>query len=618
MFSRLNSTQKGMILVLVPVAFALVFITALAISFQSASAHFRRLEHSRAALAEVEHEANVLGRALLAIADAARTQSRFELNEELNVAEDLMRSGGSIDMREYPELNRLKTRMAAQRGQSIEVIERARHLARKNRLQKRWELYRTYEQTMVAPLVFEMLDIARQIAAIEKNVSGADPAQLNQARLRLTLFLGGGILLSCLISAGLALLFTRDIRERLNAIAGNAHLLAAGRPLPEPQAGSDEIAKVDLVLHESSQVLLAARRKEMAILDDAADIICSLDNKLRFVDCGAATAKVWGYPADELRGMSLLVLLTDKTAEETRLAFQRFAHTNKPGTIENVLRCIDGSLKCFLWTVSWSNEQQTYYCVVHDVTELRAIEKLKHDFLGMVNHDLRAPLSSAGVSLSLLLEGKRGEISADVENELRAAERNLARLVELVNELLDLEKLESGKLAMDMGMASVSDVCEAAKEALHAMATSARISLNGPSGDAAVHGDEKRLVQVVTNLLSNAIKFSPEGSEVKLSISKTDDYVQLSIHDNGPGLTREEASLVFERFAQAATVSSTKMKGTGLGLAIVKAIVDAHDGQAGVDSHPGAGSTFWIKLKEFHDDEPDVDDDNSERGVIER
>ncbi|MCA9805293.1 MAG: HAMP domain-containing histidine kinase, partial [Cyanobacteria bacterium HKST-UBA02] len=172
-------------------------------------------------------------------------------------------------------------------------------------------------------------------------------------------------------------------------------------------------------------------------------------------------------------------------------------------------------------------------------------------------------------------------------------------LTSLVNDLLDLDKIEAGKLVLDRECLSLKDVCESSMAALEAMSTDAGVELSGPQGDGAIMADEKWLFQVVNNLLSNAIKFSPAGSTIAIKIERKGEKLEVRITDSGPGIPKEQQDLLFERYSQGSATTGLAIKGTGLGLAIVKSIVLAHGGELGVESEPGRGSTFWFRLEEF-------------------
>jgi signal transduction histidine kinase len=213
----------------------------------------------------------------------------------------------------------------------------------------------------------------------------------------------------------------------------------------------------------------------------------------------------------------------------------------------------------------------------------------------MVGHDLRAPLFSVNISLTLLLEGKKGPFSEPARRVLEVAKRSLERLVALVNELLELKKIEAG-LTLRKEFMSMFEACLDAKESLSALAEQAGVTIRGPVGEAGLNADEARIIQVVTNLLSNAIRFSPRDSTVSIEISRNPQFAEVRITDQGPGVEPENIELIFETFRTASAVSRTKLKTTGLGLAIVKALIEAQGGSVGLTSKVGQGSTFWFRL----------------------
>jgi signal transduction histidine kinase len=271
--------------------------------------------------------------------------------------------------------------------------------------------------------------------------------------------------------------------------------------------------------------------------------------------------------------------------------------------VENRIRCSDGTYKDSIWTINWSAEKRAYFCVVHDVTELRSVEKLKQHFLSVASHDLRAPLAAVNLNVSLLMDGKKGDISDGAKKELSRVQSSVERLSALVGELLELEKLEAGRLKLDLTAVAASDVCEAAKELLFGLAQKSNIKLSGPSGEALLIAEEKRMVQLLTNLLSNAIKFSPPDSTVWIEIVKLEKFAEIRIKDEGPGISVADRVLIFDKFRQSETAETISQKGTGLGLAIVRALAESHGGEVGVESELGKGSTFFVRIPLFVDGE---------------
>jgi signal transduction histidine kinase len=232
-------------------------------------------------------------------------------------------------------------------------------------------------------------------------------------------------------------------------------------------------------------------------------------------------------------------------------------------------------------------------------TERKRLESLKDEFVSTVSHELRTPLTSISASLGLLM-GKAGEIlPSPVLRLVEIAHANSQRLVRLVNDILDIEKLESGQVVFDLRRIEVRLLVEQAVEANRALAEEHRVHLriDGSSGGIAyVRADTDRLAQVLANLLSNAIKFSPLQNEVVVTIEQEAELVRVSVRDYGSGIAPNFRSRIFERFAQADASNSRRKGGTGLGLSIVKQIVERLGGRAGFLDAPGGGTIFYVEL----------------------
>ena len=240
--------------------------------------------------------------------------------------------------------------------------------------------------------------------------------------------------------------------------------------------------------------------------------------------------------------------------------------------------------------------------VFHDMAdEIERVAKHKQELVSMVSHDLRSPLMSVQVSLELIASGAIGELQARMSKEVSAASRNVKRLIELINDLLDIEKMEAGRLDMHITRQSLLPLIESAVDSVAGMASKKGIFIQQPMFDIVADCDHQRLVQVLVNLLSNSIKFSPENGEIGIEIEDSEKEVKIKVRDDGPGIEKEAIDKIFDRFSQGenkqdANETNRAKKGTGLGLAICKAIVAGHDGQIGVDSEVGKGSTFWFTL----------------------
>lgn len=236
--------------------------------------------------------------------------------------------------------------------------------------------------------------------------------------------------------------------------------------------------------------------------------------------------------------------------------------------------------------------------VCRDLSQLERMERMKHEFVSMVSHELRTPLTSIRGSLSMLAQGMAGELSEPVQRLVGLAHDNSERLVVLVNDILDFEKLRAGEVRMNLTVVDLVAQARAALEACEGYAHQHHVETHLEADGALwVKADGQRLQQVLANLLSNAIKFSPAGGEVWVRIDRRAGEPRLRVTDSGPGVPTGFVDKLFEPFAQADELQTRRRGGTGLGLAISRAMMEQMDGQIGMDpSAPGEGATFWIVL----------------------
>jgi signal transduction histidine kinase len=232
----------------------------------------------------------------------------------------------------------------------------------------------------------------------------------------------------------------------------------------------------------------------------------------------------------------------------------------------------------------------------HTASHLSELERFKNELISVVSHELRTPLMSIGASLSLLESGALGQLSDRALNRLRTAENETQRLVRLINDLLDIEKMQAGKFVLIKSDMPVADLLDKSMSSIAAQAESGKIRIETEIDNVTIHADHDRLAQVIVNLLSNAIKFSPPGSKVKIEAVRVDSHLELRVIDQGRGIPEEMQESIFERFVQIDKEDESEKGGSGLGLAISRSIIEQHGGLIGVESKEGQGSTFWCRL----------------------
>ncbi len=232
-----------------------------------------------------------------------------------------------------------------------------------------------------------------------------------------------------------------------------------------------------------------------------------------------------------------------------------------------------------------------------DIVQLKELERLKADFVSTVSHELRTPLTSLRGALGLMLGGVGGEPTPKGRDLLRIALTNTDRLIRLINDILDIEKIEAGHVEIRRDRLRLVPLIEMTVAGLEGLARDAEVRLEiGGIADVELLGDADRLTQVFTNLISNAVKFSPKGAAVEISGTVIDGSVRVRVRDHGPGIPPEFASRIFGRFQQAESAESRRRGGTGLGLSISKAITEMHGGRIGFRGADGGGTEFYVEV----------------------
>jgi PAS domain S-box-containing protein len=237
-----------------------------------------------------------------------------------------------------------------------------------------------------------------------------------------------------------------------------------------------------------------------------------------------------------------------------------------------------------------------YLFAYHDISREKAIDRMKSEFISVASHELRTPMTSIKGSVDLILSGFAGDTSPEMQELLEIAQKSCDRLVRLVNDILDLAKIESGQLKLTRLPADITEIVVRSICAVKPLAdrNEIRLRVERPQPLPAVELDADRIEQVITNLLSNAVKFSPPKGEVVVEILPVEDWVQCSVIDKGSGIPEKDQRRIFGKFQQLS--EGRKRGGTGLGLAITQALVEEHGGTIWVESVVNEGSRFIFRL----------------------
>jgi signal transduction histidine kinase len=234
----------------------------------------------------------------------------------------------------------------------------------------------------------------------------------------------------------------------------------------------------------------------------------------------------------------------------------------------------------------------------------KQIENMKSEFISLISHELRTPLTSIHGSLGLLNGSVAGELPEKAAGLIRVAYRNSERLISLINDVLDIEKVDSGQMHYDPRSEAVSSlVSQAIDSNLHyALKLGVFLNFKAPDSEIHIHVDANRVTQILANFISNAIKYSPAGAQIDLTAYVDDGWVYIKVKDTGSGISTEFKDRIFKKFSQADSALTRQKGGAGLGLYISKQMAEQMGGAVGFDSEPGQGSTFWVKFPRCAED----------------
>lgn len=367
---------------------------------------------------------------------------------------------------------------------------------------------------------------------------------------------------------------------------------------------NEEIDLIKAIANQSAAIIHQAKlystikkneKFTKTILNSIQDGIITLDDNFIIEECNPSVEKIWGYKPTDCIGKPLNFLLKshDKTSDYLCLDPKSIYGTRKNGEefpIEmNLSNVITEDKKVILLTV-------------RDITERQRIEQMKNEFVSTVSHELRTPLTSIRGALGLITSGKMGELSDKIKGLLDIANNNCLRLINLINDILDIEKIEAGKMSFEVKTVELMPIIEHSIQSniQFAQRFGVEIKLTQGLGKVFVMADGNRLIQVITNLLSNAIKFSEQKMPVEVAVTKMSDEngIRVAITNYGTEIQPEFKNRIFQKFAQADSSDARQKGGTGLGLSISKAIIEKMNGRIGFSSE-NKKTTFYFDLQEI-------------------
>lgn len=461
--------------------------------------------------------------------------------------------------------------------------------------------FRSSVQSNLDQLIADLVQLVAYARKIQEESPRQEQLQRENMRNLLLALLGVNVFLSIL--AGLY--FSSRIAGRVNSVVEDIDAFKQGMPLGEPMRGGDEIALVDSVFHEvayriakEEEILKANEAKMRAIIDGLPLGLIILSESGMIEGLNEALERTFGYDTHELIGKRLSKLLAQSGATDSAALLDRLIEKSSRGSIELTARMKDGTTLPVEITMAEVNmgAGPRRLAIVVDATEQFEAKRLRQAFVSMVSRELKQPLTHVGAFLSGVRHGDFGHLSQKATDNAGKVEKNIARMIVLLNDLFDFEKLESGKIDVEPRISSLSSILSQVSNAVILFARKHDVEIEVPDVSAELYLDENRIIQVMINLISNAIKYSHKGSTVKVKVKCSQGELLVEVIDKGRGIPASHLNSVFDRFQQVETDDARKKGGTGLGLAVCKAIVDGHGGKIGVDSQLGKGSTFWFSI----------------------
>lgn len=374
--------------------------------------------------------------------------------------------------------------------------------------------------------------------------------------------------------------------------------------LPPAVARELETAKARRERRDSDAKLDCERRLLQQLMQGLPDAICFKDMERRYVRLNDAERANLGIPNDvEVVGKTSGEFMAGNIGQKRRAEEERVLSTGEP-----LVDCIDEVVGP-AGTVRWlsttkapirgpSGEIAGLVEIARDITESKREEQLKDEFVATVSHELRTPLTSIMGAIGLIVGHHAAVVPEEIMRMLTIAMANCRRLTGIVNDTLDIEKIESGKMIFDNKPVEVRTLLDQAIQGHQVMAAQHGVCLrlDEASVECEVMADPDRLNQVITNLLSNAIKFAPAGTDVIAGVERLADRACIEIRDHGPGIPEDYKERVFEKFVQVEATDNRRRGGTGLGLSIAKQIVSHLGGEISFEDAPGGGTIFKVLL----------------------
>lgn len=398
------------------------------------------------------------------------------------------------------------------------------------------------------------------------------------------------IVMELLVIVLIFVFFKADLAGRLGAIMNNLERLANRTPLSKPIAGSDELAAIDSLLHKIDQTLSNATRDERSLIQNSQDLIVQLDCDAQILSLNPASKALLGYREEQLIDRSIDRIVHVDDIPKLRHALTELSERGQ-SSFELRLRTREGRTKESQWFAQRPGLERSYFCVVHDVSIEKQVDRLRHNVLQMVSHDLKSPLLAISSFFEMLNMSMLGEMTAETRGEVKLAFKEAFKVQRLVNALLDIEKIDAGMMETAFAKTSIALIFESALESVHDEAVGRGIEIETMETKTLVNADLQLIARALSCLLLCSISGSSPNSSIILAEEQTPDGLQLSVSSSSLNVPEHEMPRLFERFGNFAT-----LQGWGMNLALCQAIIDLHKGSSGAEVRENGGCTLFFQI----------------------
>jgi PAS domain S-box-containing protein len=456
----------------------------------------------------------------------------------------------------------------------------------------------TEEMTQLGQLTRGFADWQEEFIARAEHIESESPVKQERLRQTQYVLICAGIFGNLLLTLVLFRFFSTSISRRLSVLEENTVRFGLGKQLHPLVGGDDEIRELDATFHRMAEQIEQSRRRQRALTENTADMIFSVSEKMRLTELNDASARALGSTQDSMLGTDATVLVPEEQVQLLKKEFESARQTNTPTTAEFLFQSVEQGQVETSWTISWSASENSWFCVARDIAVQKRLERLRQEFIAMITHDMRSPLTSILSNLQMLRKGAYGQIEDKSATKIDIMISNCRQLLAFINDLLDVDRLESGIFELEPGETSTAIMFDKATSVVDGAAISKQITIDRGKDSFPVYADEERIVQVLVNLISNAIKFSEPKSSIAMTARMVGtNEIEISVIDQGRGIAAEKLATIFERYRQSGAGDAKGGHGFGLGLYICKRLLHAHESDLKVRSVEGKGSTFYFSLK---------------------